>query len=613
MDSPGLSVITNAEQTIQELIQGINEVKTGHHESVIVGESMGGLITRVALKNLENEGYDHQCRLYVSYDSPHKGANIPPGVQYLVYRIFNILQPYPLQFNFFVDLLVAIFESTSATTTNIDVQAIYEKLISEGAQEMLVNHIFGHDEYNGLQDFLTELGFPDYCRNVAFANGSNAVTHQGIDPGSPYFPEISTLTFPLRTSLECKYSGVNQNLMVFGATIKLWFFGWNTITEIGDYYTFDEKFYADAPAGFWGKYDNNDYKISFLPIVSAIDLVQDLIDMHNLDYFVIDNEELTKSWYIDNEDVPFNDIYSEVENSRHISKINTFNNLDRNEIMYDNMHLQNRVINNTRDFEASEMILAGKDVTPANWDKTIDVNDFVVADGGNVTFTAGHTIRLEDGFVVEPGGHFSAHIDNNLIVNKSKIITSVPEIAGNKYAYIQNSYFVKYSNKNDNICWRLTGEKTDICITGLEFAVPSNLICGQYTLYCTKTDNNGQATHTKVIEVLPESRLGFLKKIVNPVKKVVEATIDPAINENSDDINILPNPNNGRFELQINLLKIGQSFSIEILDFSGKPVKQYSNIIQNKYKIDISDLSKGIYFVKIQSGDKTFIEKVVYQ
>ena len=51
-------------------------------ENVVVGESMGGLIARYALRTMEEDNEDHDTRLYVSLDSPHRGANIPLGVQY---------------------------------------------------------------------------------------------------------------------------------------------------------------------------------------------------------------------------------------------------------------------------------------------------------------------------------------------------------------------------------------------------------------------------------------------------------------------------------------------------------------------------------------------------
>lgn len=274
------------------------------------------------------------------------------------------------------------------------------------------------------------------------------------------------------------------------------------------------------------------------------------------------------------------------------------------------MHLQNRTIYNTRDFEASDMIMAGRDVTPGGWDKTIEINNFVIADGGDVTFTAGETIRLEAGFKVEPGGHFSAHIDNNLKNIKGNSLIEEPKIAGNKYAYIQKTYFVQNSNKNDFISWRLTGENTDIYSNGFSFTIPENLNCGQYTLYCSKTGKTGSATHTKVIVVLSDNKHEMLEQFVNPVLN--ENIIEPKILLNLCELKIYPNPHPGIFNIE--LYEEGVSdFSVEVLNTMGKTVYQKQNIPAGKTQINITSQPKGIYFVKVQAGENVFTEKVVYR
>jgi hypothetical protein len=45
---------------------------------------MGGQIARYALAYMEKSGIPHNCRLYISQDSPHLGASIPMGVQYFL-------------------------------------------------------------------------------------------------------------------------------------------------------------------------------------------------------------------------------------------------------------------------------------------------------------------------------------------------------------------------------------------------------------------------------------------------------------------------------------------------------------------------------------------------
>lgn len=63
-----------------KLIQWVNANKVGNEENVIAGASMGGLIVRYALAYMENNNCNHCCKMMISFDSPHRGANIPLGI-----------------------------------------------------------------------------------------------------------------------------------------------------------------------------------------------------------------------------------------------------------------------------------------------------------------------------------------------------------------------------------------------------------------------------------------------------------------------------------------------------------------------------------------------------
>ncbi len=73
------------------LYQKLNETLATNgsdEELVIIGPSMGGQVSRYALAYMEKEfaatglpEWNHNCRLWVSIDSPHQGANIPIGAQ----------------------------------------------------------------------------------------------------------------------------------------------------------------------------------------------------------------------------------------------------------------------------------------------------------------------------------------------------------------------------------------------------------------------------------------------------------------------------------------------------------------------------------------------------
>lgn len=74
------SILDNAETVTAAIMRTIAE-QVGNSPLVVGGFSMGGIVTRYALAKLERQRMDHRTALYFSYDSPHRGASIPVGVQ----------------------------------------------------------------------------------------------------------------------------------------------------------------------------------------------------------------------------------------------------------------------------------------------------------------------------------------------------------------------------------------------------------------------------------------------------------------------------------------------------------------------------------------------------
>lgn len=74
------SILENAEAATAVIMRTIAE-QVGDSPLVVGGFSMGGIVTRYALARLETQRMDHRTALYFSYDSPHRGASIPVGVQ----------------------------------------------------------------------------------------------------------------------------------------------------------------------------------------------------------------------------------------------------------------------------------------------------------------------------------------------------------------------------------------------------------------------------------------------------------------------------------------------------------------------------------------------------
>lgn len=203
----GVDFIQRNAMILVALINQINSQKIGTEKNVVIGPSMGGLIARYALRYMEQNTLNHDTRLYVSFDSPHKGANIPIGMQHLFnYMAFNTTAPIVaaqpivngmLKSSAARQMLIDQFEGhlQSGSTTNWNTDAA--SLFPTGAPNYR----------NAFQSELDAMGFPTTVRNIAIANGAG----NGTGNYSPNM-EVMNYTFNIsttqRTILELRFTPV---------------------------------------------------------------------------------------------------------------------------------------------------------------------------------------------------------------------------------------------------------------------------------------------------------------------------------------------------------------------------------------------------------------------
>ncbi|MEE2038416.1 hypothetical protein Q8791_14420 [Nocardiopsis sp. CT-R113] len=151
------SILRNAEAATEAVLRAIAE-RRGDAPLTVGGFSMGGLVTRYALAKMESDGIDHQTALYLSFDSPHRGAWVPVGLQALAHFL------------------------TGAP-------ALSRQINSDAARQLLWRHIEtvdGEPAEDALRtEFLAELArvgsWPRRPLLIGVANG----TGNGIGPGVP--------------------------------------------------------------------------------------------------------------------------------------------------------------------------------------------------------------------------------------------------------------------------------------------------------------------------------------------------------------------------------------------------------------------------------------------
>ena len=193
----GADFIERNAMLLVDLINLINTDKIGNEQNVVIGPSMGGLISRYALNYMEDQNMNHDTRLWISFDSPHHGANVPIGFQH--------------QFNF---LAFGLDDFWILGDQNVEeLQPIIDGMLkSPAARQMLTDQFESHitdsdgvtfnsalalpqpyyykDIFDTRLNNLTATGFPELVRNVSIINGSginNRYQNNG-NPSSSLYP-----------------------------------------------------------------------------------------------------------------------------------------------------------------------------------------------------------------------------------------------------------------------------------------------------------------------------------------------------------------------------------------------------------------------------------------
>ncbi|NOZ34376.1 MAG: T9SS type A sorting domain-containing protein, partial [Chlorobi bacterium] len=89
---------------------------------------------------------------------------------------------------------------------------------------------------------------------------------------------------------------------------------------------------------------------------------------------------------------------------------------------------------------------------------------------------------------------------------------------------------------------------------------------------------------------------------------VAESTLISEINETTD-IKIYPNPSNGHFNIVLN--NDFTKATVRITDISGKILSEKSDLNKGLNTINLTNVSKGIYFIYINYDNNRIISKLI--
>ena len=147
-------------QVLKAVINQVNNTKIGNNKLVVIGESMSGLVARWALKEMENAGQNPNVSHFVAFDSPMRGANVPPGLIGLRRWLSTTT------IGGIAELLDDLFGSFPALRA----------LDEPAARQMLLTQQFNTPapEFAQFQTAINTLGYPSQygIKNIALINGA---------------------------------------------------------------------------------------------------------------------------------------------------------------------------------------------------------------------------------------------------------------------------------------------------------------------------------------------------------------------------------------------------------------------------------------------------------
>jgi len=180
----GTDYIQRNAYVLEAVIAWVNQQKAdagSTAQNVVLGQSMGGLVARYALKDMENESENHDTSLYVSHDVPHQGAHVPLGILHMGRHIANE----------FLETPIGDYSVLVENGGGIGLGTINDLLDTPAINQMLIYNVDTNGNrtnttHTAWQTELQTMGYPEQTRNIALSNGSHCASSQGLSSNQAF-------------------------------------------------------------------------------------------------------------------------------------------------------------------------------------------------------------------------------------------------------------------------------------------------------------------------------------------------------------------------------------------------------------------------------------------
>ncbi|MDR2963870.1 MAG: T9SS type A sorting domain-containing protein [Bacteroidales bacterium] len=399
-------------------------------EIILVGPSMGGIITRLALTSMEqaNPQEEHFVKTWISFDSPQQGAYIPLGLQHAV----DFLQDTHL----FGQQQIFANATTSLNTIAATQMLIYHHTATNGQGNP-------HSRFSLLYNSLNTLGYPVLSKNYAISNGGKSKLYNADAEKILDFK-----LFPWTYAYAYGNHNTTGNYYLYEGSRQ----GFFNDEEI---YTSNQIAYENAPGGWNASLyslncnpKNNNKKsdtskpytkATFMITASTFGIPVTSTNVHNTwEAYMGCSERRGKI------KTPFDKVHGMDENEEHVRiSVDTRNYLMNDVLHPDFNNIQRPVVRNGNPIH---QVVKGKVAYVAKETITFGGNGNTITfeEGSDVTVRTGESIVFGVGTIIKTGAKFSAKIEN---IDYGTTLKSSSKHTTTPIDYSQKSpYFGKLSN-----------------------------------------------------------------------------------------------------------------------------------------------------------------------
>ncbi|MCB0490706.1 MAG: T9SS type A sorting domain-containing protein, partial [Cyclobacteriaceae bacterium] len=434
-------------------------LSNGSNESItLIGISMGGVVTRYALADLEKSGIDHNVKTWFSFDSPQQGANIPIGLQQFM-KYFGH----------------KVYDNAGKKWQGLfqDAKDGWDYVNKIAPKQLLFHHVSGstnvvaspsplHDQLYDLE--LLSLGYPKEVKRVGISNGNGFGLSQmstglwppqRMEPGDQLIEmdthDLGNILFVWFLSYKTAISRLEFSVWAEKAESQIqtfdgkfettlayniihgpedWDKSWNGYSNVsvaydhvpGGYRNSIEKLDLDGILGFaYSAFHNH----CFIPTVSALDIRHEngvpYSPEINVYSTLVDEENGNPSLS------PFDFVRFANENEGHVEFTNVGDFLNKQLLPENLVFARNMVFSTHKSYVGlSTAQLAG---TSARIELSSSPSlTFDVTSSGDISVEAGSCIKLEPGFHAAAGSNFHSKINPALLALIQTPSSSAPQV-----------------------------------------------------------------------------------------------------------------------------------------------------------------------------------------